>query len=76
MLSVQQMLDIAFRHATRMADAMVAACVEWSLRAGVVLADPERPRPDRRAPRGRLPEEDVDWRRMVEGNSDSRWTHV
>ena len=80
MLTVQQMLDIAARHFTAMADAMVAACVAKAIEEGLPLVVPERPSgkrtrggaPARPAPSG----ERVEWRRLVERNSDTRWQHV
>lgn len=74
MLSVQQLAEIAARHLTRMADAMVAACVARSLELG----EPLEVREPRQRPAfvGTRPEEDVDWERMVWGNSDSRGQHV
>ena len=43
-MTVQEMLDIASRHYTLMADAMIAACVEWGSRAETNLNVPERQR--------------------------------
>lgn len=73
MLTVQQILEIASRHFTAMADAMVAACIAWSLETGTPLDIPERQgQPTHMAG----PADGVDWERMVRGNSDSRWQHV
>ena len=74
MLTVQQMLGIASRHMTRMADAMVAACVAWLVEHGEPIDVPEGS--SGICERGVRPAEDVDWERMVRGNSDSRWQHV
>ena len=80
MLTVQQMIDIAARHFTAMADAMVAACVAKALEDGLPLSVPERP--SGRSPGGGAPARavldggSVEWQRLVEGNSDTRWQHV
>lgn len=75
MPSVQEIADIASRHLTRMADAMIAACVAWALETGQPLRMPGRPA--RGAPSSmERPAEDVPWRRMVERNSDTRWQHT
>jgi len=73
-LTLQQMLDIACRHATRMAEAMVAACQGRALETGERLRMPERRAP-RAGTRGQRPEPDTDWERLVSGNSDTRWMH-
>lgn len=75
MLTVQEMFDIAARHMTAMADAMVAACVVWSVETGEPLAIPRTAR-EARPPAIVRPAEGVDWRRMVEGNSDTRLMHA
>lgn len=72
MLSVQRMAEIASRHLTMMADAMIRACVQWAVDNGELISVPERGRTrgiththgDDRRYRG------VDWERMVRGNSD------
>lgn len=74
MLSLQKLAEIAARHFTAMADAMVAACVAKALETGEVLRMPERSA--RPAIHVERPAEEVNWTRMVEGNSDSRWQHV
>lgn len=81
MLTAQQLVEIAWPHPTAMADAMLLACLRWSVRNGRPLDLPrDRPRPPRRRGGRRAPEarpgEHVPWRRMVEGNSDSRIQHV
>lgn len=76
-MTVQAMLDIASRYITPMADAMIAACVEWSVRHNIPLVIPRREENVRRAEK--RPTEDFEfeeWRRMAEGNSDTRWNHV
>lgn len=78
MLTLRQIAEIAARHLTAMADAMLAACVEKALATGERLVLPERARPERGGkgehPVGDL--EDDQWRRMVEDNGDTRWQHV
>lgn len=88
MLTVQEMLEIALRHATSMADAMVAACVAWSVETGVKLRGLVRCDARGRSHWGteRVTAgtgadaagvvDGVDWERMVRGNKDSRWQHV
>lgn len=72
MPDVSQLAAIASRYATRMADAMIAACVRRAIETGEELRIQERAAVARR---GRRPTEDVDWERMVEGNraSDATW---
>lgn len=74
MLSLQELVEIAARHFTAMADAMVTACVAKSVDTGEVLNIPERL--SMPGPRGERPTEDVDWEGLVTRNSDSRWQHV
>ena len=76
MLTVQQMADIAARHATAMADAMIAACLAWSLRVGEPLTVPRRasmPTPSYEAD---ATADGTDWERMVRTNTDTRWQHT
>lgn len=73
-MTIQQLAEIASRHFTAMADAMIAACVARAIATGEPLVVPEhaaRPRPAyvSRADEG------VDWERMVRGNSDTRRMH-
>ena len=70
MLTVTELARIASRHATRMADAMIAACARHALETGEKLDIPEREVMPRR--RGRRPEEQVDYERMVRSNSETR----
>ena len=75
-MTLQEMLRIALRHFTAMADAMVAACVRKAAETGEPLAIPEREAPPRR---GRRPSAEPDargWVLMVERNSDTRRNHV
>lgn len=75
MLSVQQLADIATRHLTRMADAMLLACAARAVETGEPLRIPEREA--RGTPtRGARQVEHVAWRRMVERNGDTRWQHT
>lgn len=74
-MTIQQMADIAARHFTRMADAMIAACVALSLETGEALRIPERAK----GKRARATYEDAEARmfeRMVRTNSDTRSFHM
>lgn len=76
-MTVQEMLDIAGRYYTAMADAMIDACVEWATRTNTPLRESRRSAPSRRAEK--RPDDDMDhheWRRLMEGNSDTRHQHV
>lgn len=69
---VQALLDAAQRHATAMADAMVAACLQWANDHDCALdlaprATPARPH--------RRQTDAPDFARMVERNSDTRLMH-
>lgn len=85
-MTVQEMLDIAGRYSTEMANAMVTACIDWAVKHNVWLRIPERPSEGRGGHKGRggvrlvnsAPDdlEQEEWRRMVEGNSDTRYCHV
>lgn len=66
MLTVSQLASIAARHCTRMADAMIAACVRHALETGEKFDIPEREVMPQR--RGKRPQELVDYDRMVRGN--------
>lgn len=73
-MTIQQLAEIASRHLTRMADAMIAACLARHLETGEPLDIPERryePRPAYVRPADPEP----DWERMVRGNSDTRHLH-
>lgn len=65
-VELADLMAIALRYPTAMADAMVDACVERAARTGEPLFAPDRRRRGRS--RGARPSEDVDWQRMVEGN--------
>lgn len=73
-MSLQELLDIACRHLTAMADAMVAACVQKALETG------ESIRVQRAHGQwggiGARPGDGTDWKALVEGNTDTRATHV
>ena len=69
MLTVSQLAAIAARHATRMADAMIAACVRHALETGEKFDIPERTVMPRR---GKRPAERVDYERMVRSNTATR----
>ena len=71
MLTVTELARIASHYATRMADAMIAACVRHALETGEKFDIPERTVMPRR--RGKRPtEEHVDYERMVRSNSETR----
>ena len=73
-MTVQEMLEIAVRYVTDMADAMVQACLAWSLATGTPLDIPERDAPPPIVRHPPVPaahaEEDPDWERMVRLNAD------
>lgn len=73
-MTLQELLDIACRYLTSMADAMVAACLQKAVETGerLVLVGCPEPAPRREA----RPEEDLDWERMVRCNTDTRTQHV
>ncbi len=70
MLTVTELARIASHYATRMVDAMIAACVRHALETGEKFDIPEEIVAPRR--RGRRPEERVDYERMVRSNSETR----
>ena len=70
MLTVTELARIASHYATRMADAMIAACVRHALETGEKFDIPEKIVAPRR--RGRRPEERVDYERMVRSNKATR----
>lgn len=72
-MGLQELLDIAARHATTMADAMVAACLTKAVATGEAI---DVTRLAGAPSRGERPSEDVPWRRMVERNTDTRLCHV
>ena len=75
-MSIQQLAAIAARYITRMADAMIAACVVRHLETGEPLDIPERHVEPRPAYVCRAAATDEpDWERMVRGNSDTRRMH-
>ena len=73
-MSLQELLDIAMRHLTSMADAMVSACLTKACATGEHVE--LRARAPGASPRGERPEERVDWQALVEGNTDTRLQHV
>ena len=77
MLTVTELARIASHYATRMADAMIAACVRHALETGEKFDIPEKTVMPRR--RGRRPKDEPterEWRDLVERNSDTRGHHV
>ena len=74
-MTLQQIAYIAARHFTRMADAMIAACVECAIRTDEALRIPERTS----GGGARATYEDAEARmfeRMVRTNSDTRRFHM
>ena len=74
-MTLQQIADIAARHFTRMADAMIAACIARSIEVGESLKIPER----EKTPGGTLSYEDTKtlmFERMMRSNSDTRSFHM
>ena len=77
-MTVQQIADIAARHATLIADETLRACALWSYESGIPVSIPS----------GRLLntairrvdhvifEDSPEWQRYVERNSDTRLCHV
>lgn len=78
-MTLNQLAAIAARHVTRMADAMLAACVARAIETGEPLDIPERPRRGRA--RGTRPvvvtldEPDGDWDRLMRENMAPRARH-
>ena len=70
MLTVTELARIASRYATRMADAMIAACVRHALETGEKFDIPELRTAARK--RGKRPNEHVDYERMVRSNKATR----
>ena len=76
MLTVTELARIASHYATRMADAMIAACVRHALETGEKFDIPDRIVAPRR--RGKRPTEEPteeDWRWMVESNREARFLY-
>lgn len=83
MLTIQTLVDIAMRYATYMSDAMIIACIQRHYATGEPLVVPSRSPIDVPDPLGvPLGAEagyelvEGEWRRLVEGNADTRWQHV
>lgn len=69
---VQEMLDIASRYSTPMADAMVCACRDWSMREGTSLTfarivEPREP--------AAIHVSEEDWERLSSENADTVQQH-
>lgn len=76
-MTIQQLAAIAARYVTRMADAMIAACLARHLETGEPLDIPERRHESRPAYVGQAASNDEpDWERMVRTNSDTRRMHM
>lgn len=83
MLTVTELARIASRYATRMADAMIAACIRHANEVDFPLVIPEKTEQKRRKrrKRGKRPaEQDAEpsheeWRVMVEGNAAPRFLY-
>ena len=84
MLKLQHLADIAARYYTRMADAMIAACIRHANEVDFPLVIPEQTeqrKHRKRKKRNKRPAEldaepsHDEWRVMVEGNraSDATW---
>ena len=84
MLTLQQLADIAARYYTRMADAMIAACIRHANEVDFPLVIPEKTEQHKRRKRkkrNKRPAEldaelsNEEWRVMVESNraSDAAW---
>lgn len=70
MLTVTELARIASHYATRMADAMIAACVRHALETGEKFDIPEKTVAPRR--RGKRPTEETDFERMARSNRATR----
>lgn len=75
-MTISELARIASRYFTAMADAMLHACVAKAVETGESLDVPERRHFRKRGMRPDDNPSDEEWRRMVEGNSDSRWNHL
>lgn len=73
-MTINELAAIAARHMTRMADAMIAACVARALVTGEPLDIPERRLEPRPAYVAHV-DEDVDWARLMEHNQAPRGRH-
>ena len=71
MLTVTELARIASHYATRMADAMIAACVRHALETGEKFDIPEKTVMPRRR-RGKRPHEETDFERMARSNRATR----
>lgn len=65
MLTLQNMLDIAMRHMTAMADALILACFEKAHETGTKLVTTNR----------KTSGQGEDFESMVRSNSDTHWNH-
>lgn len=80
-MDVQQMLDIAMRHATTMSDAMIVACFQRAHELGQSLAVPYRTsrvvvtQAVSALEHARVALDAGEYERMVRDNSDTRATH-
>ena len=77
-MTVQQIADVAARHATLIADETLRACAVWSYENGIPVSIPKERLINtvmRRVERVIVIDED-EWKRFVERNSDTRWCHV
>lgn len=71
MLTLAQLMAIALRYPTSMADAMVSACIDRAARTSEALWLPDRRRHGH-GRRGARPTEDVDFDRMMRTNAEVR----
>lgn len=79
-MTISELARIAARYFTAMADAMIRACVSKAVETGERLELPERKPAKVRGKSFDLAQfdemSDEEWRRMCEGNSDTRHQHV
>lgn len=73
-MTINELAAIAARHMTRMADAMIAACVARALVTGEPLDIPERRLEPRPAYVAHI-EPDPDWERLMVENKAPRGRH-
>lgn len=71
-MTLIDLMAIALRYTTAMSDAMVDACIERAERTGEPLFAPQR---RQRARRGKRPNEEIDFDRMMRGNREIRLRH-
>ena len=77
-MTLQELLKIAMRYATRMSDALILACYERAYEDGIKLHAPTRAQARSHAwpTKGKRPKHETDFEQMVVENSDTRHNHV